>query len=78
MKAATRIRFQPARHRTISIHAAREGGDAPDAFDVVVVDISIHAAREGGDADRTLQQVDAAISIHAAREGGDIWHVPFL
>ena len=55
----------------LSIHAAREGGDAPDAFDVVVVDLSIHAAREGGDLCAGNCRGNAALSIHAAREGGD-------
>ena len=34
---------------TISIHAAREGGDPNNAFKRQAVFISIHAAREGGD-----------------------------
>ena len=33
----------------ISIHAAREGGDASDIADYILSEISIHAAREGGD-----------------------------
>ena len=33
----------------ISIHAAREGGDAVSVDDPEVFHISIHAAREGGD-----------------------------
>ena len=33
----------------ISIHAAREGGDAVCGAGVRVAAISIHAAREGGD-----------------------------
>ena len=34
----------------ISIHAAREGGDATmDIYDLTPHKISIHAAREGGD-----------------------------
>ena len=33
----------------ISIHAAREGGDALDFFTSGINAISIHAAREGGD-----------------------------
>ena len=33
----------------ISIHAAREGGDAGALMTVVQRGISIHAAREGGD-----------------------------
>ena len=33
----------------ISIHAAREGGDAPAGVPAYKEGISIHAAREGGD-----------------------------
>ena len=40
----------------ISIHAAREGGDAAVLVNVHAGDeISIHAAREGGDASDTYQ-----------------------
>ena len=35
---------------TISIHAPREGGDAPQLRRFVLREISIHAPREGGDA----------------------------
>ena len=34
---------------SISIHAAREGGDDGEEHEVTVDGISIHAAREGGD-----------------------------
>ena len=34
---------------SISIHAAREGGDPPSAWCCLLGYISIHAAREGGD-----------------------------
>ena len=37
----------------ISIHAAREGGDAGAFFEIERGKISIHAAREGGDSRRT-------------------------
>ena len=36
----------------ISIHAAREGGDAVGLDGKAIVTISIHAAREGGDLHR--------------------------
>ena len=50
VKAAT-ITFRPFRRDAgISIHAAREGGDAVCGAGVRVAAISIHAAREGGDA----------------------------
>ena len=56
----------------ISIHAAREGGDAGLEDKMRVYIISIHAAREGGDAPPSLPNTGfQPISIHAAREGGD-------
>ena len=36
-------------YQQISIHAAREGGDAVEKSDAAFMNISIHAAREGGD-----------------------------
>ena len=49
MKAATNKRRSNSADITISIHAAREGGDW-DAYEFKVDGtISIHAAREGGD-----------------------------
>ena len=57
---------------TISIHAAREGGDAHRRFHPFErFLISIHAAREGGDAVFAAVVNCNHISIHAAREGGD-------
>ena len=41
---------------TISIHAAREGGDCKFCAARHGVDISIHAAREGGDGDEAMRQ----------------------
>ena len=38
-------------HFSISIHAAREGGDVVGLINGRLSSISIHAAREGGDAD---------------------------
>ena len=49
MKAATRKLRDRCRAGRISIHAAREGGDAVDADGKPTAWISIHAAREGGD-----------------------------
>ena len=43
----------------ISIHAAREGGDAKPFFFTRFVPISIHAAREGGDVGTLLAWVNA-------------------
>ena len=71
MKAATGKEFSVARPRKISIHAAREGGDARKNIALQLVHISIHAAREGGDIDINRLAQCAPISIHAAREGGD-------
>ena len=49
VKAATKIHFLFLRIHTISIHAAREGGDFIQIYDRLITMISIHAAREGGD-----------------------------
>ena len=49
MKAATFERLLENHIDSISIHAAREGGDE-DGLDTTTISlISIHAAREGGD-----------------------------
>ena len=55
----------------ISIHAAREGGDAENLGHDCNQAISIHAAREGGDTISIFPFDFFFISIHAAREGGD-------
>ena len=57
---------------SISIHAAREGGDINRNRVVARRKISIHAAREGGDRVGEYLQYAVVISIHAAREGGDV------
>ena len=49
MKAATIDEIQTEFNSLISIHAAREGGDALACYIVKKDKISIHAAREGGD-----------------------------
>ena len=49
MKAATPRHFENMRRCTISIHAAREGGDHLRVVRRLQCPISIHAAREGGD-----------------------------
>ena len=50
MKAATVTLTLNGTAKEISIHAAREGGDAGTVQAVFAkTDISIHAAREGGD-----------------------------
>ena len=49
MKAATHHGFAPTQHGSISIHAAREGGDKGILNLAYKLVISIHAAREGGD-----------------------------
>ena len=56
----------------ISIHAAREGGDAATIYTNTKCGISIHAAREGGDYFVKSANILIFISIHAAREGGDL------
>ena len=49
MKAATGMGRYSRADGSISIHAAREGGDHYLLGNGVNFDISIHAAREGGD-----------------------------
>ena len=72
MKAATNMRKCTSARRIISIHAAREGGDAYSGGKDSDCIISIHAAREGGDEGFEFDfNLDFDISIHAAREGGD-------
>ena len=71
MKAATAFRRKLPEIADISIHAAREGGDAGSEFVGVYPNISIHAAREGGDSLLSIFEQKSMISIHAAREGGD-------
>ena len=57
---------------SISIHAAREGGDGGKMNVSWIRGISIHAAREGGDCKFCASRHGVDISIHAAREGGDL------
>ena len=57
---------------SISIHAAREGGDDVNVLAAAFNMISIHAAREGGDGVVGGGVLPERISIHAAREGGDV------
>ena len=71
VKAATHHGFAPTQHGSISIHAAREGGDGALPEIIAAIVISIHAAREGGDINPRMPNAKAYISIHAAREGGD-------
>ena len=71
MKAATYYAYAYSNRNSISIHAAREGGDGNKLLSTLLHAISIHAAREGGDVNiRTVEDMHL-ISIHAAREGGD-------
>ena len=72
MKAATAVARHGRKRGTISIHAAREGGDCtPERQRFTIAHISIHAAREGGDFAGGYSLRCEFISIHAAREGGD-------
>ena len=72
VKAATIRRESAGCVMQISIHAAREGGDAAIRTTNIKGKISIHAAREGGDPYGFLCWDFCWISIHAAREGGDV------
>ena len=49
VKAATILLMSLLREQSISIHAAREGGDGKSTNKRCNRAISIHAAREGGD-----------------------------
>ena len=49
VKAATRGSLHLTPMLSISIHAAREGGDSEESEMEKIKFISIHAAREGGD-----------------------------
>ena len=71
MKAATINVGHNQSSESISIHAAREGGDCREQILKNGTKISIHAAREGGDDFYPTPSKLAGISIHAAREGGD-------
>ena len=71
MKAATNCANRICIRCSISIHAAREGGDAIESSSTCLTQISIHAAREGGDCKCRRRFCPLGISIHAAREGGD-------
>ena len=79
MKAATVQLVKPCKCARISIHAAREGGDAARMPKVRNDEISIHAAREGGDSRASgWVLLPERISIHAAREGGDVAVCPHV
>ena len=73
VKAATLCPPKNRQCASISIHAAREGGDVSTIdFKPCNAFISIHAAREGGDGVAVeAEGFSDDISIHAAREGGD-------
>ena len=71
VKAATPLCIRRSCGLTISIHAAREGGDCYSRYCDRRKRISIHAAREGGDIIGAVKLRRVKISIHAAREGGD-------
>ena len=71
MKAATLLKSFSAALSSVSIHAAREGGDVSPPRDWSKLAVSIHAAREGGDRSAEDAVIKEDVSIHAAREGGD-------
>ena len=74
-RAATRYARLGRDPDPVSIHAAREGGDADDGRSVARQIVSIHAAREGGDNKISAWHRWVKVSIHAAREGGDRWSI---
>ena len=72
MRGATILLLIIAAIRCISIHAPREGSDAPVALVASCeVEISIHAPREGSDVYSIRGWITIGISIHAPREGSD-------
>ena len=73
MKAATRHNVLYAANPTISIHAAREGGDA--VAGQVPADYTLFQSTPPVKAATLCESVNlflGRISIHAAREGGDV------
>ena len=64
VKAATNSTMQLYKRWFISIHAAREGGDAVAVKIHSRSRISIHAAREGGDVTRLIN-VDTGIEFQS-------------
>ena len=58
VKAATYATFDDCTANSISIHAAREGGDLVNVMVFTEGTISIHAAREGGDEQCWIDHID--------------------
>ena len=72
MKAATHTDNLHGKGKAISIHAAREGGDAKETGIITLIcgfqsTPPVKAATSCGAGNRSAMK----ISIHAAREGGD-------
>ena len=71
-RAATLITLDAVNKAMISIHAAQEGCDDPEAHALFNDErISIHAAQEGCDFTIPGRLLGLNISIHAAQEGCD-------
>ena len=71
-RGATQDGRERGRGGKISIHAPREGSDAPWVPGLMTARISIHAPREGSDVHVSDTNVTITISIHAPREGSDV------
>ena len=72
MKAATNDEIISLIKQIISIHAAREGGDAITAFMLFSVCVFQSTPPVKAATSYSIETpIDGAISIHAAREGGD-------
>ena len=79
MKAATKIHFLFLRIHTISIHAAREGGDSK----LYIINFQFFGFQstppvKAATNTNAESNISGIISIHAAREGGDCQKSPFF
>ena len=73
MKAATLYRIYKSVIKVISIHAAREGGDAKfDSINVIGNIFQSTPPVKAATLSKCISCPSSSISIHAAREGGDI------
>ena len=78
VKAATASLLQSLGGDTISIHAAREGGDEPLCIPITnIILFQSTPPVKAATIQRLTNSVCYQISIHAAREGGDAqaWYI---
>ena len=74
MKAATKDQIMQIKDTAISIHAAREGGDAAQYLDTrTLLEFQSTPPVKAATTQNHLSRLGVlGISIHAAREGGDL------